>query len=357
MSVRYDKARSKWIADYVDALGVRRAPTFDSKAEARAHEARGAARSRRSAPVDSTFADTCEVWLETCLLKGLKPQTVDGYRTTVRDHLGHLSRRPVRDIERSELQQLFRTKLAEGYQRSTVGRWIVITSAIFEHAVQTGLTDRNPARGVGRLLGASLGGPRTRRGDIKALTRDQLRSVLQETSRGLLHPYICLMAWAGLRQGEVLALRWSDVRSGVIRVSRTAVRQYGVSTPKGGSGRLVPVASQLAEVLAKADHQSDWLFPEMVDPKPSTIGRLQGRLDREVRRAGTAVGCQASCHGLRHTFATQLLLAGVSPAKVQAWLGHASIETTIAVYGSWMPYTDDSISLVAASTSPEHDTQ
>jgi integrase len=100
---------------------------------------------------------------------------------------------------------------------------------------------------------------------------------------------------------------------------------------------------------------SAWLFPEMDDPRPSVIGRLQGRLDRGIREAGARAGVQASCRRLRHTFATQLLLAGESVAKVQQWLGHESVSTTVDTYGSWLPH-DDSGGLAALSkaTAPKN---
>jgi integrase len=357
VSVRKDR-QGRWVADYYDELGERHAPTFGTKREAQDHERKRRGKRRRRSTMDPgiTFDAFADEWLDSASLR-VKPQTVDGYRTTLRDHFREpWGRWAFRDVDREAVRQLLASKLQEGYQRSTVGTWLVTLSGMYSLAVDRGLLDANPLRGLGKHLGAVTGNPRARskRERVKALDSEQLRRFLAETERvgGDLHIAACLMAWAGLRQGEVIALRLSDYQGGMLSVERTAVRKHGISSPKGRP-RVVPVSPLLAEVLAGAEGR-DWLFPSMVDPRPSVIGRLQGILDRGIRGAGKRIGVEASAHRLRHSFGSQLAVRGVSPAKIQSWMGHEDISTTIGIYGSWFPHTDaGDLTALSEATKPD----
>jgi integrase len=375
MSVRYDESRRKYVADYVDALGVRRAPTFDLKRDAQSAERRGAIHTRRRSTIDPavTFKEFADDWLAEASLR-LRPQTIDGYRGTLRDHfLPAWQAWPMIDVDREAIRALLAAKLRDGYERSTVGRLLVTLSGLFAYGVDRGLFEANPCKGLAKMLGLRTGNPKQRTkagGKVKALERDELAAVLAETRNAKdddVYVGACLMAWAGLRQGEVVAFQWPDWREDRIKVERTAVRLYETNAPKGTVERLVPCdpkgelasvlrshkAKRAAQAMKEGRPLSRWLFAEMDDPRPSVIGRLQARLDHGIREAAKRAGVKASCHSLRHTFATQLLLAGVSVVKVQQWLGHKDISTTVGTYGSWLPHRDTGdLEALAKATAP-----
>jgi integrase len=160
--------------------------------------------------------------------------------------------------------------------------------------------------------------------------------------------WVVLVA-TGMRRGEALGLRWSDVdlRAATIAIRRARVVVDGwhvaETEPKTAKGRrIVPLDSgtvavlsahrkaQLAERL-RADNawdDSDLLFVNEVGTPihPQTITRRFGAIARE---AGLPV---MPLHSLRHTSATLALAAGIHPSVVQHRLGHSTVSLTLDVY-------------------------
>jgi integrase len=141
----------------------------------------------------------------------------------------------------------------------------------------------------------------------------------------------------GLRRGELMGLRWDDLRLEVERPSlrvQRSVRQeergkLGEKPPKGGKPRSVPLTRDLAAALHTARpttvHRTSLVFP----------GPLQGYLDHQriwkmLVQAGKDAGLDKHVHPhlLRHTFASLCYKRGIPPQVVQLWLGHAHITTT-----------------------------
>lgn len=126
---------------------------------------------------------------------------------------------------------------------------------------------------------------------------------------------------SGLRLGEVLRLKVTDIDSGrmVIRVERG----------KGGKDRTVMLAGSLLETLRawwKQERPRTWLFPGQGDERPlnPTIVQRAFTVAKEAARIDKPV----SFHSLRHSFATHLMESGVNVRTIQALLGHRSLGTT-----------------------------
>ena len=131
----------------------------------------------------------------------------------------------------------------------------------------------------------------------------------------------------GARAGEQLALRWGDIDWSkgeiVFRRSSTGGR---VGPTKSGRERRVPMTGGLARSLRKVKHlRGDLVFCRL-DGQPLTIWQLHERLWSACRRAGLR---EIRWHDLRHSFASQLVTAGVRIRRVQDWLGHSTIAMTM----------------------------
>lgn len=140
---------------------------------------------------------------------------------------------------------------------------------------------------------------------------------------------LALLAYAGLRRGELLALRWGDVGPDVVHVRLQRVRVGGrlvERPPKSRSGvRDVPILPDLRRVL---DAQPLHHPRALVCPcAPETI-------DRRWRRVQQVVGVSPlyRLHDLRHTYATRLVAAGCDMRVLQYMLGHSSLELTARTY-------------------------
>jgi len=164
--------------------------------------------------------------------------------------------------------------------------------------------------------------------DIKALTKEQSKLLLEAIKNTELHLPVLLALHTGMRRGEIFGLRWGnvDIFKGEIKVTSS----YNGPT-KNGKSRIVPISSLLEQKLLeifpmKSDNSSkELVIPKQFDPNPGLRGAC--------RRAGIML---ISFHALRHTFATLALEAGRSPRKVQQVLGHTALSTTLNCYWSIM---------------------
>ncbi len=131
----------------------------------------------------------------------------------------------------------------------------------------------------------------------------------------------------GARAGEQLAIEWRDVDvdRGLLFIRRASSMGITGAT-KGGHDRVVPITAQLSVALAGITHSRGPLVFCHGDGTALAIGQLHERLWGACRRSGLR---RIRWHDLRHSFASQLVLAGVPLLQVQAWLGHATIAMTM----------------------------
>ncbi len=132
----------------------------------------------------------------------------------------------------------------------------------------------------------------------------------------------------GLRQGELLGLRWEDVdlSAGRITVRQSIVRGL-VGTPKSGKPREVPLGDDVLAALKGQRHLRGPLVFCDADGKALTKGECKHPLWRACRLA--KIGRQVGWHVCRHTFASHLVMRGASLKAVQELLGHATITMTM----------------------------
>jgi integrase len=145
--------------------------------------------------------------------------------------------------------------------------------------------------------------------------------------------------YAGLRRGELRALRWSDVdlAQGVIRVERGWDDLEGEQQTKGRNRRRVPITAILRDYLVEhgmaSGRSEGFVFgPSATEPcKPQTVS---ARADAAWKEAGLD---RITLHQCRHTFASLMIAAGVNAKALQSYMGHSSIQVTYDKYGHLMP--------------------
>lgn len=170
------------------------------------------------------------------------------------------------------------------------------------------------------------------------LSRAEVRALFQAVRENRFKAVLCLIYHCGLRVGEAVRLRPCDIDSarGVLRVING----------KGGRNREVPIAPEMIQRLRRywCFHRNPrWLFPAVgrgwrercrtlqaamagADAAMS-VSSVQAALRIVV--AGAGIKKAATCHSLRHSFATHLLESGVSIRQVSSYLGHASLSSTL----------------------------
>jgi integrase len=233
----------------------------------------------------------------------------------------------------------------KGLAESTIRSAYTILRAVLDTAVRDGALAANPAAAIRR--------PRVTAKEAPHLTPTQVTELLQAAEGSRYAPLFALLVHTGLRRGEALALRWSDVdlAKGVLRVRGTLSRIDGelvVTEPKTAkSKRFVPLSEPARQLLrdveaAQAEERSlagsVWRrtgfvftteFGEPCDPRNAF---------RALRVAATKAGLpQAGLHTLRHSAASVMLTRGVPLKVVSDILGHSSIAITGDIYGHVSP--------------------
>ena len=153
-----------------------------------------------------------------------------------------------------------------------------------------------------------------------------------------------LALYAGLRRGELMGLRWSDVdlAAGIIRVERSwdaSARTF--VEPKSRAGRRkVPVAAALRDILVehKITATGELVVGRAGGYRPFNDTSVAQRALKAWRRAGLE---PITLHDARHTFASLMIAAGVNARALTAYMGHASVTTTYDRYGHLMPGNED----------------
>jgi integrase len=150
--------------------------------------------------------------------------------------------------------------------------------------------------------------------------------------------------YAGLRRGELMALRWEDVdlQNNVITVARSWDMKAGPVEPKSQAGRrTVPIASVLRVLLLaqriRTGRGEGLVFGRSAE-RPFEPVTLAERAARAWKKAGL-VGI--TLHECRHTFASLMIAAGVSAKALSTYMGHASVTITLDRYGHLFPGNEE----------------
>jgi integrase len=190
--------------------------------------------------------------------------------------------------------------------------------------------------------------PRPVRKEIKPLSREQARALLEAAKGDALHAFYVLAVTTGMRNGELLGLQWRDVDldASTLQVRRTVFNGV-VSPPKTAAGnrtiRLTGLAGAALREhrLARAKERiSGWVFPSRAGT-PLSVHNVHNRSWKPLLgRAGLPASTRM--HDLRHTCATLLLSRGVPVKVVSEMLGHASVSITLGTYSHVLPDMQES---------------
>ena len=232
-------------------------------------------------------------------------------------------------IRRSDLQDLVDEMHARGLSASTMRCAILPLRAIYRRAVGRGEVSTNATSGI------ELPAIRSREKQIVSPDRaHELIAALGERDR----PLWATALFAGLRRGELRALRWEDVdlEGGVIHVRRGWDAIEGEIAPKSAKGRrTVPIAAVLKGHLA--DHWLRGGTGALVFGEDGRPFRGETPLIRARATWKTAGLESITLHECRHTFASLMIAAGVNAKSLSTYMGHANIATTFDLYGHLMP--------------------
>jgi integrase len=279
-----------------------------------------------------TLGEVAERWLAS--LNGLRLRTLEEYERTMRLHiLPRFGSRLIESIDVNDLLQLLRELDDARYTAWTVRTILTPLSRALSYALRLGLIEVNPMSKLDRW-----DRPSARYRAHRILERREVGPLLAAAPA----QYRTVLAGAlftGLRQNELLALRWKhvDFPAGLVRV-RISLDRSGLDAPlkTDNAVRDVVLISSLARLLkahrqlSKYRHADDFIFASRTGSALHWRNVTRRCLTQAVRESGIQ---PLRWHDLRHTYASMLIASGASITFVSRQMGHASPHITLRVYG------------------------
>ena len=344
----YKRADGRWEAQMTLPNGRRKPFYGKTRAEAAAKLAAGIRdrdRGLMPTPERQTVREYLASWLAAKTAR-LEPGTWLRYEQYTRLHIvPTLGRVRLAALSPQQLQQLYAAKLEEGLSPTTVNHLHTCIHTALQAAVRLGLVHRNVAD--------MLDPPRKVAREMKVYAPEQARALLEAVRDTREEGLYTLALFTGMREGELLGLRWRDVdlAAGQLTIQmalKNVNNQRWLGKPKTEAGRRTIVLSptviaalrahrtrQLQERLTAGD---EWQDNDIVFCTHSG-GHIAGSNLRmaHMRLLKRAQLPYIRFHDLRHTAATLLLLQGVPVKVVSEMLGHATVSITMNLYMHVLP--------------------
>lgn len=333
--------------------------TADTKGELEKEAAKilaDVARGTYFEPEKKSFSEYLDYWLETYGKPNLGVRTYESYQSIIDKHLKPgLGSIPLTRLLPVHIQNYYSEAQTGGradnkkskdgnLSSNTVYKHHRLIFEALHHAVKWGMLVRNVAEQVEP--------PKKKKPEISWFTQAEVKTILQATEGAYLYMPTYLAVTTGMRLGEVLGLRWSDLNLkgeflSVVQTLKQAKAGLVFGPPKSrASRRRIDLFLEVVTELKKYQHEYRkkklatelWQDNDLVcclqDGSPIPIGNVSPYWKIVVKRA---LGRDAHFHMLRHTAATMMLERGVPLKDVSEMLGHSSIAITADTYGHVTP--------------------
>ena len=292
---------------------------------------------------DPTFEELAQLWLE-------------NYKTTVKPSTFENVRSKVEKMAEEHFKELKLKKITVAYCQRVVielsksyvlyNHYLSVINRIFKYAVLMDILDSNPFDKVIKPKSKQT----QRKGNF--LTKEELKEFLklaQTATLSYFFPLVHLMSYTGLRQGEAIALKWSDIdfENKKITVDKTAARIEGkqsLQTPKTkNSKRVISIDPTTLSILKNWKKDQIKIYfkngKHFEGDENFIFTNQRGEwvhIHNFIRYFKRFIADHKlktiTPHGLRHTHASLLFSAGVEPKNISDRLGHSTVQITLDLY-------------------------
>ncbi len=217
--------------------------------------------------------------------------------------------KPVNDIKPNDIEK-FKTYLKDikNLKNSSINRYLEILSKMFNLAIANKELTENPVSKTEKLKEDNIA--------IRYLTAEEELRLFKsvDSFAPYLKPIIIMALQTGMRRGEILNLKWSNIKDNYIELLET----------KSGKKRNIPISEKLKTVLESIPNDNEYIFYNPKTNEPYT----------DIKKSWHKVIDEAKIknfrfHDLRHTVATRMVEKGIDLLVVMDILGHTKIETTM----------------------------
>ncbi len=300
-----------------------------------------------------TLREYADRWLDVAK-HSVRPTTHAFYEYLLETHvLPSLGTSKLAAIQPSQVQNLYSNLLAKGLSAQTVHHVHTVLHTCIEQAVRWDLVPRN----VVKLVDP----PKVERKPAQYLSDEEQDALLDAAAGTRWEPLIVLGLATGMRIGELLGLKWSDLDldQGTVRIERSLGRDGQFHDTKTAAGRrelsldshtVTVLKAQRTNQIAERLTESEWEDQNLVfcthQGRPLMQRNVLRAYHQLLEKAGLS---KRPIHALRHTNASNWLRRGIHPKKVQSRLGHSNIAVTMDRYSHLSPGFDrEDVELVAA---------
>ncbi|MBI4188305.1 MAG: site-specific integrase [Chloroflexi bacterium] len=287
-----------------------------------------------------TVTEHLHNWLEGYVKTNCSQRTLDGYQSIIETHLmPALGQVQLKNLNPQAIQNYY-GKACEKLSARTVHHHHRVLSQSLKYAVRQGYLGHNPAEMVDP--------PSPRKKVMRSLTPSEVTALLENAQGNYYYPVVYTAVSTGLREAELLGLRWRDIDLDLLSLSVNQVlyKRRGISQfkePKTShSRRRVRLTPKLALFLKDYRACREVLYLELgkilslddlvftsISGEPLNPSVITHNFHKMAAHAGIS-GCRF--HDLRHTFASLMLMRGAKPKVISEALGHASVAFTMDVY-------------------------
>jgi integrase len=363
-----EETKTAWIADYFDQKadpghphGHRHIKTFKTQKVAKAwlnkaqHEVAEGTHTPESTSI--TVAEAADVWIQRGVLEELERSTMRQYRQHVDLHIKP-SRIGAEKLARvtTPAVEAFRDDLLKKCSRPMARKVLASLKSILGEAQRRGLVAHNAAQPV--RVGVKKREKRKLEAGRDFPSKEEINLIIT-SAEGRWRPFFITAVFTGMRSSEMRGLTWEavDFERKVIHVHQRADRWNEMDKPKSEAGeRKIPMTPMVLNALR------EW---RLACPKaelglvfPNGAGKIENHANIANRgfyalqiKAGivdAAGGAKYGVHSLRHFFASWAIEQDFTAKRLQALLGHSSIQMTFDIYGGLFPDDEDDQAKFAA---------
>jgi integrase len=292
--------------------------TFVGRTEDEALQKREAYKQSGRITVKRTLAQYAEYWLP-IHKASVKSTTYNGYISILSCVLKPIADINLNDLTTDDISNAFAA--LKGKSQSYIHKARLLLIEILDSAVDAGFMPKNPARAN------SVTVPKGSRGTHRAITAAERKLILETPHRMRLAAL--LMLFCGLRRGEVIGLKASDINGDSVRIERAVYfvgNQPRISDTKTANGkRTVPAPDFILSGLPKMNRES---FVLTGKSKPMTETAFVRAWESYLK----ALKAEIRPHDLRHSYCTWLRDCGIDIHQAIIWMGHADESMILRIY-------------------------
>jgi len=269
-----------------------------------------------------TVSEWLDIWYRQKENEGTSDSRLTVYdcaiRLYIKPTIGSMQLADVKQLHIDNIISVMHDK-SKAYQQEVVK----VLKQAYEYAVANDVVNKNPCKNI------KFSGTDTK--EKEPLTLEQQKELLEKTSTERSKLFVALALFAGLRRGEILSLKWSDITENVIKVKASTVFKNNQPTNKGTKSKAgtrdIPIPKPLQDIFDTVENKKGFVIKNSNGEQCSQQSykilweSVENKVDYHVKP-----------HILRHTYITNLFNAGVDAKTAQYLAGHANISTTLKIY-------------------------